>query len=357
MLTNEQLLRKNETELKKGLFPSTITFAAEEAEMFLDYVWNQSVWKNHIRFEKMAKATKTVHAVDLGTGDILYPDAVFTSAKYKTGLQTATTTLTAKKARGCIFIPDDDLEDNPEGEKFVDHLLQMVSKKIANELDNSYYVGEGSAVPATLSEMVTGIRTVIKNAQSVGDTYYNAVTGGSVVLQADDATTFTTTTGQYISEQATGAPYNIEFKNRGMLKNLDSKYKLTNMRKNLRFFANDDIVEDYIWGLQQLGVNVSADLITGAENPPYRKIPMVSVPQMPTTMTTLGAAMTGGDYTDTLLTHSGNIVVGMQRELKMEPERSARDEGNYFFFSIRFDLKVFNPNACVLLEDLKVRPS
>ena len=52
MLTNEQLIRRNESELKKGLFPSSISFAPEEADMFLDYVWDQSVWKNHVRSEE-----------------------------------------------------------------------------------------------------------------------------------------------------------------------------------------------------------------------------------------------------------------------------------------------------------------
>jgi len=356
MLSNEQLNRRNESELKKGLFPSSISFAPEEADMFLDYVWDQSVWKNHVRFEKMTKAEKTVHAVDLGTGNILYPASVFTTANYKTGVTAATTTLTSKKARGCIFIPDDDLEDNPEGEAFVDHLLRMMSVKIANELDKSYYVGSGETNPTTLNEMVTGIRHIIKNADTEGDDYYNAVTGASVILDASDTDVFSITTGQHIAEQAASGAYNIEYKHRGMLKNLDSKYKLNNMRKSLRFFANDDVVEDYVWGLQQMGVQVSAELITGAENPPYRKIPMVAVPQMPTEITS-DAVLTGGEYTDCLLTHAGNIVIGIQRQLKMEPERSARDEGNYFFFSIRFDLKIFNPNACVLLENLKVRPA
>ena len=55
-----------------------------------------------------------------------------------------------------------------------------------------------------------------------------------------------------------------------------------------------------------------------------------------------------GVYTDVLLIPKGNLIVGMQKDIKMEPHRSASDEATYYFYTMKVALAIENVNACVL---------
>ena len=62
----------------------------------------------------------------------------------------------------------------------------------------------------------------------------------------------------------------------------------------------------------------------------------------------------GGAYTDSLLTPKGNLILGIQRNIKIESQREAADEATYWFYSLRMDNKIENVAACVLMEKLVV---
>ncbi len=62
------------------------------------------------------------------------------------------------------------------------------------------------------------------------------------------------------------------------------------------------------------------------------------------------------DGSDCLLTYKNNLIIGLHRDLKIEPQRDAKLEGTLFFYSMRADVAIENVNACVLVKNLKVRP-
>jgi len=72
---------------------------------------------------------------------------------------------------------------------------------------------------------------------------------------------------------------------------------------------------------------------------------------MPNTMSAAGV-LGSGVYSDTLLTPKGNLILGIQRSMKIESQRVAADEATYWFYSMRADNAIENVNACVLLEKL-----
>jgi len=65
-----------------------------------------------------------------------------------------------------------------------------------------------------------------------------------------------------------------------------------------------------------------------------------------------GGVLGGGTYGDTLLTVKGNLIVGIQRSLKVESQRVPADEATYWFYSMRADCAIENVNACVMMEKL-----
>jgi hypothetical protein len=62
------------------------------------------------------------------------------------------------------------------------------------------------------------------------------------------------------------------------------------------------------------------------------------------------------DGSDCLLTYKNNLIIGLHRDLKIEPQRDAKLEGTLFFYSMRADVAIENVNGCVLIKHLKVKP-
>jgi len=422
MKTAKELLSK--AAIKKGIFPVDISFSAEEADRFLDYIIDESTFKDHARFVKMTKSTRNVRAIGLGTSAIMYPAAAFDDTKVKKSTVANLITLTSQKGRGGACVYDDDLEDNIEGEAFVDHLLKMIAAQVVNELEAAYYLGTAvpqGVTPKTMLDIWNGWRYRILNQT-------NMVTGGASILDARNTSDFALANG-YIAEQNTEPPYNWEFKFSKMLKKLPSKYKKLGL-ENFRFFINDQLVQDYIDALASRSTIIGDQAIIGKGELKFGTVPLIPTPLMPidfpvpvasggsTTVDADSAAgqkvlntlatdtFTVADYVhvtkalleykseickiasiqagvsltmvdnlewvhtgtdaetvkevtldgaDGILTHKENLVIGLQRDIKMETERKASEEATYFYYSIRSDIAVENLNAVIFIKNLKAK--
>ncbi len=359
MKTNKQLLSKRQ-QIEKMVSLPTITLAAEEADRFIDYITDESVMKGKARTVKMNKATQNIRMLGLGTGDFLHPGDTFSSSEYKKVLSHQKIELASKKVRGCIAIFDDDLEDNVEADAFADHLMKMVAKKISNELDIAYWLGDtgaGNAYGDTdIKSLWDGWRYRIANGDTDGDTYFNDVSGGATVLDATASGSFSVEAPSRIAMVEKTAPYNWEFKYNKMLATLPSKYKVGGLA-NLSFYNSDLITQNYIEALAARSTILGDSAIIGDGALKYGMVPITSCPNMPATMdgsTQATEASTGGSYADCLLTPNGNLIIGIQRDIKIESQREAADEATYWFYSMRAVPAIENINACVLLRKLIV---
>lgn len=362
MLSNRTLL--NKTTFTKMTSLPNIVLEAEEADRFLDYVVDQSVMKKSARIIRMQKETKNIRALGLGTAAILHPGATFSASDYKKTFSENKIALTSKKVRGCIVIYDDDLEDNIEGDAFVDHIMRMVAAGIANELDEAFWIGDTqgfSGFPSTdIRSLWDGWRYRLAHS-AAGETYNNAVSGGCTILDA--GVDFNNTTAQTIAERAAAEPWTWEFKFGKMIKSLPSEYKKDGLR-DLRFFTNDQVVQDYVDAFAARETDRADRMILDGGEFRYGQVPIIPCPLMPITMEadTVDATKmrldlsdpTTGVYTDCTLTHRSNFIIGLQRDIKIEPQREAADEAWYWFYSLRADVAMENPHAAVLTENLKV---
>lgn len=373
MRSNRDLLSmvgKIDTIQKMVALP-TITLAAQEADRFIEYVWDESKLKNHARLVRMASSTKNIRGLGIGTDRILKPSATFSSSDYKKTYTENLIQLTSKELRCCLVIFDSDLEDINVGNaaQLKNHIMSMGTKKIANELDEIYWIGDTQSLSSFASDdarsQIDGWRYRLDHSQS-GETYENSVTGSTIILDASNTVTakaadFDLTTSQGIEEQDTSAPYNQEFKFDLMIEKLPSKYKLGGL-SSLRFFLNDQVAQRYVRALSKRATPIGDAAIQGKVPLSYGTIPIVTLPLMPTQMiiNTSDAqkenldTSTPGDLTDCVLTHEANFIIGVQKEIQMEAERSAADRANYFFFTLRVDVAIENVNAVVLLKRLKV---
>lgn len=364
MKDSKSLLRKKKIEKFNLIALPTVNLLGEEADHFLDCIVDQSVMKNYARIVKMVKPTKYLRHIGFGEGKFLYPGAEFDEAKYKKQWTHNRITLEAKKIRGCIAVFDDDLEEGIEGAKFKAHLVNIITKQIANELEFAFWMGDTVAYqalnggtawcPTDIESLWDGWRYQIANAQLATQTYYNTVCGGSHIKHACETSSGApwTLPGD-IAEQNPAAPYNWEFKYAAMLKNMPAKYKMQGLG-NFVFLNSDLVTQDYITALSARATALGDAVFTGQITPQYGRVPIVDVPLMPVDLGSDARALDHygilgiGEYTDVLLVPKGNLIVGMQKEIKMEPQRSAADECTYYFYTMKVALAIENVNACVL---------
>ena len=350
MLDNKALLNKKEF-LKGMLALPDIVLTSEEADKFIDYVVDESFWADNVRIVKMDKNEKNIRYLGWKSGTrFLKPAATFASSDYVKEFSEGKITLASKKLRGAVVIYDDDLEDGIEGEKFADHLMKLVAKKVSNELDEIFYVGNTTAYAATDARSIfTGFR-----ARLCDTTPYSSgsLPDAATLLDASSTSTFSYAGG--IAEQSTGGNFNWEFKFSKMISSMPSKYKRGGL-SNLRFFCNDIVSVDYIDALAKRSTVLGDNAILGDAPLKFGKIKIVEVPQMPTTMSsgvTGTEGSTGGTFTDVILTNKDNFIIALQRSLKLESKRAPEDEATYVFYSVRADVQVENPEAAVLLYNV-----
>ena len=358
MKDSKSLLRKEKFEKFNLIALPTIDLTPQEADKFIDCIYDQSVMKNYARLEKMANPTKYIRHLGFGDGKFLYPGDRFDESKYKKQWTHNRITLSAKKIRGCVAVFDDDLEEGIEGPAFKTHLVQIITKQIANELGFAYWMadtaGYNSWCPDDIESLWDGWRYIITHSQS-GQTYYNDVCGAAHIKQAcySGSDADWTLPGK-IAEQNSSAPYNWEFKYEQMIKNMPAKYKNAFGLQNMVFLNSDLVTMDYISALSARATALGDAVFTGKAAPQYGRVPIIDVPLMPTNLGADGLAIDnygiigGGSYTDVLLTFKNNLIIGVQKDIKMEPQRSAADECTYYFYTMKVALSIENVNAIVL---------
>lgn len=357
----------------------TITLTEEEADKFLDYVFDESVMKDYARIIRMKQPQKNVRAIGFGSGRFLYPATEFNESKYKKQWAHNKIQLSTKKVRGAVAVFDDDLEDIrgvTTENQFMDQLMRIIGAKIANELEEAYWISDTMGLnPSFGADDIRGLwdgwRYQI-NHSAITQTYYNsAVPGGAHIKDAclcesgsgcessdwDPDAHFRFSGG--IAERSAVAPYDWEFKYHMMLKNMPSKYKQKNSLANLKFLNSDLVTQDYLEALSTRGTALGDSIFTGAMAPAYGRVGILDVPLMASNLGqdadgTYGL-VAGGEYTDVVLTHKGNFIIGVQREIKLETQRVPADEATYVFYSMRTDVAIENVDAVVFVRCLTHR--
>jgi hypothetical protein len=165
-----------------------------------------------------------------------------------------------------------------------------------------------------------------------------------------------------IAEQNTSQPYNWEFKYEQMIKNMPAAYKAAFGLQNMTFLNSDLVTMDYISALSARATALGDAVFTGKVTPQYGRVPIVDVPLMPTTLGADGLTpdsygiLQGGSYTDVLLTFKNNLIIGIQKEIKMEPQRSAADECVYYFYTMKVALAIENVEDALHSDQLRLWP-
>lgn len=364
MLSNKNLLRglRKDDLLKSTVSLPNIDLEAEEADAFMDVIEDESVLFKNANFIRMGKNVKNLR--HLGIDDRILFGGTIQQSDYVTTLTENLIQLTAKKLVGVIPIKDDDLEDLPEGPGYFDHVMDLAARKIANELEEVALLGDTSTASGfgarDARKQMDGWFRQMDNSLS-GETYENTVSGSTVILDASNTIAGHTSDFQLdgnIAEQDDTSQL-WEFKFSAMLRDLPTKYLKKFTLQELRFYIAPKVEAVYIAALSARATTLGDQAILGNQAMTYGRVPIVSAPSIPLTMEATSGAITkdnfdadNGTYSFGIYTPPKNLAVGMQRNIRIELQRDAINGQTYIVYTIRFDAKVEDVAAVVLLKRL-----
>ena len=392
MIRNSELLSK--AAITSGTFANRVGLSTEDADRFIDYIIDASFLKNNARVERMKGNTKKLVRLGLGE-EVLRPGVYGTAVNSFNDVTTTNITLASKNMKAIVPIADDALLDNIEGEAFADHLMRMVANQIGNQLEYAYLMGQdvGDSIDKThIWEQITGW-------------FPRAVAEGHVI----DCTTLS---DRYVSsEKLSKAIKTLASKYRGNRENLrfvmsDDLYQdfvdiignrttplgdeaitgegllsfgrvpisscallpsnlpvavSSGGSSTLTSAASKDATAVEVASATGFTANDWISIGTGATCE-VRKIASISSTTLNLTEAleydhTLGQAVVEvtNDGTFTMLCDTSNLILGIQQDVQIETERRATEGVTYFVVTIRCDCALENPDAVVVLNNLKVK--
>lgn len=183
-LKKRESLDKRAEELKKAFLtggdgtPVNFRWKEDQAQEFIDFIIDESAGMlSRLRIVPMSAPTKEIAKI-VDQGRFLKPGGQYkrTGGRggdiegYKFG--TNKLMLAAKKAEGLIYISDDEMRDNIEGDNWEAHAKRMVAAKIANELVEAAIYGRKLQNPSGLNGILNlfdGIKWLVEEMGNVLD--------------------------------------------------------------------------------------------------------------------------------------------------------------------------------------------
>jgi hypothetical protein len=305
----------------------SVGLALKEADMFIDYVVNEAVVLKVVRVVKMPD--KKYNIDKIGIGDPVLVKGVPGVDPGDTVTVTGPTQvqLDSEEVIGIVSIGDDTLEDNIEGDAFVQHLLTMIGNKAANQIDEMSIHGDTAVASTGILDRADGF-------------YKRAKAGGANVIEAmADADRYW--------PGANGA------KMTRLLKRLPTKYRQDN--RKLGLFLHNDLYLDYNEELASKGFSEAWQAITGTVDVPIKQVPNIVVPLMKTNMSFTYSATPYTNGTFAMLTNPKNLIVGFHREIRIESQRQARKRATDYVITARLAVQIENPEAIAIYDHALVR--
>lgn len=302
----------------------------EQAREFLRVAIEESVLLNQVRSEFLRSPKEEVPRISFGTrilraGTEGQRLADADRVKPSTGLVTLSTVL----FKGEVPVTDEVMEDNIEGAAVADTIVEMIAKAVGRDLEELAIKSDTARVTTdagydpTLDQfdgLVKQFQAELPAAQKLS--------GGTMSSMTD----------------AFGK----------MLAALPARYR--SRPGDLRFYVSYRSLDVYLKELASRATGlgdtaISTQLQTQLA---FHGVPVVGVPMLSGTSVINAVSI---DYAGVaILTNPMNIIAGYHRQVRIEKFRDPREGVTSFLPSVRFDIKVADPEAAVLVTGLTLAP-
>lgn len=210
---------------------------------------------------------------------------------------------------GEVAIDDTALEDNIEFEALRQTVIEMSSERVGFDLEDAGFNGDDS---------------------SLTDALYAQQDGYRVLISSHTGTASSATLDKSITKQA--------------WKLVPQQYR--KRKADYRFYTADDATIDFGDSYQNRIGDAADVALRKGEELTYVGIPVVGVPAYPNTLNT--------DQTELMCVRPKNLVLGIQREVRMETLRDPRARQTVFIFTIRRAVQVVNADEASLVTDVAI---
>lgn len=298
----------------------TYGLSQTEAANFIDYIVDESTLLKLIRTINMPAPKHKINKIGLGS-KVLKKGTPGTDPGDTVSVDgPSQIELDAEEVVAIVSVGDDTVEDNIEGDAFVQHLLGMVGRAAANELEQAGIHADEDVPDDYILDRFDGWLKL-------------ATDGNAPTLDAmdDDDRYWPGARGSKATR---------------ILKQLATKYR--NDLRQLAWILHPDLYLDYNDALAELGIGEAFTSITGVRDVPLRGVKNVQVPMLKTDIafTSGGQDLTDGSVV--ILTDLRNLILGIHRQIRIEPQRSARKRATDYVLSMRVAAQIENPDAMVI---------
>lgn len=299
----------------------------EEATAFIDTVVDQSALIKQIRRVVMTGKKQNVNAIGLGS-TVFKKGTIGTDPGDTVSLSGPTQVqLSAEEIVAIVSIGDDTTEFSIEADAFIEHVLGMIARAGANEIEAAIIHGDTAVSDTGILDRWDG---VLKQAIAAGH-----------VIEGMTATT------RYWAG-ANG------IKGSQLIRALPTKFRQDVTA--LRFFVHPDAYQNYEDDMGGLASSEAYRAIVGAgQKLTLRNVPQVTVPLMKTDIAFTHSSTNYTDGTVVLLTDPRNIIFGVNRDIRVEPMRQPRKRATDFVVSLQGDCKIETADATAVYNHLAVR--
>jgi hypothetical protein len=303
----------------------------EDADRLIDLIVDESKTWQMASVVRMRTQEKIVRYVDL-TDAIIRPRVCGT--EHDTASITASAcTLHTQDLVVQFYICDDMLDYNLEGPELEAHVLRMVAKKMANELE----------ILAWMANTDGSYSTSLVHASTLAlfDGWYKQLQDGHVI----DAGDAVDTSGR--------ALHVCKFTD--LMRALPTKWRTD--KGALRYFMPDDMHLDWQSILAGRQTGLGDQVLTGGAVDKFGVTPIVPVPLLPTDLTNCSSgsfAPANGAFM--ALSDPANFVLGIQKQMEYERWREAQKARTWHIWNIRFDAKICVPDATALYDCMQIGP-
>jgi hypothetical protein len=305
----------------------------EQSNRFLDYVFDTTVLGKVVRVKRLKADTAEIDKVSVGT-HLLRAATEAVDTGQNAGATFTKISITTTKVRLDWEISTESLEDNIEGDSLEDHIARLMAGATANDLEDLSINGDDDSADAFIGIM---------------DGWRKRLLLGAHVVDA---------AGANISR----ATFNKA------LKAMPRKYM--QRRDGLRFFTGTQVIQDYLFSLQ----NTSQDFVTPL-NTAERMINETVKPDGPAGFATgfaFGKQLIevpafdegrdgdysgpSGDHADVWLTWPDNLIWAVKRDITVYRQFVQKKDTTEYTMYARVGTQVEELDAVVVTKNVKIVP-
>lgn len=395
---NKDLLTKAAITSDTNSFTGGVGLSIEEANRFIDYVIDESRLKDKATIVRTNARTKNLDELRLDSEDVILPGVAATDPGDSVGVNTAQRKLEMKEGVAIARISDDSLEDGIEGDAFADHVMRMVAKAVANQLCKTLLMGvKDAAAPTKFIQSWDGWHYIAANeghvidASTFDDRFIDRAKLSALLKTMPNKYLESNLNPAFLMARHIGQDWRDTFADRETAQG-DAAVTGANLPPYggvmahtfnqipveqpfpVSGGASTDIDGDQAAATTNILVTASAgftvgDIITFNRGGSRQESHAITV--IPDgTHITIGAPGLTYEQEDTntieevtadgsfsLLAEFGNLIWGIQRDIRIETDRLPRLRSTDWVISFKMDAQVANPDALVLLQNLKSRPA